>query len=126
MKSKKALAASLSLGTVVTTAAVLGFSAPALASSARCEARPYVVLWHRTCRTGPLASNAHHDLRIIVQSNIIKCTVSPWEVWDVNTGKVVASGRQVPRNVVVHGLYGVYEGRLDDACYKDLLILQDY
>jgi hypothetical protein len=126
VKLTKTAMAIASLG-VAATVAVTGFSAPALASSSKtCTALPYWVIGNRTCKTGQVHSNSHHDLRIVVKSDVVKCAKSPWDVWDVNTGKVIASGSSIPRNVVVHGLYGTYEGRLNDACYKDTLTLQDY
>jgi hypothetical protein len=124
VKLKKTAAAVASLG-VAATVAVLGISEPAFASSTTCTALPYLVIGNRTCKTGQLHSNAHHDLRIIVQSSVEVCRKSPWDVWDVNTGRVIASGSSVPRNVVINGLYGTYEGRLNDACYKDTLELKD-
>ncbi|MEV6343676.1 hypothetical protein [Actinoplanes sp. NPDC051851] len=117
------------IAAVVVASGVLvgGFAAPAMAnSSTSCTALPYVVIGNRTCKTGILYSNAAHDLRIIARSDVFGCTESPWSVWDVDTGRTVASGKSVPKNVVIHGLYGRYRGRLNQACYKDTLQLRDY
>lgn len=126
MFTKKKLAAAATAVGVATTVIVGGFASPALASSTTCTAGPYVVVGARTCKTGQMHSNSRHDLRIIVRSDTWGCTKSPWSVWDIDTGRTVASGSSVPRNVVINGLYGRYKGRLNDACWKDTLTLQDY
>ena len=95
-----------------------------MAAVTSCQASK--LLAKRTCTTGTIKSNRNHDLRVEVDA----CDGSPWKVWDVDTGKTVASGKGKGQSdhidKVINGLYGTYKAKLSDACRWDLIELRDY
>ncbi len=115
------------MAAVTAVAVVLGGAAPATAGGGRrndesmCRA-PYLYRpFTRTCTTGPITVNRDH--RITVWTRV--CDDSPWRLWDVASGRVVASGSGDTRQVVT-GLYGTYRAKLTDACWRDRIGIRNY
>jgi hypothetical protein len=120
--SKKVSTAAIAMAAA---AVVIGVASPALAASSTCYTDSF---WDitKTCNTAAVKSNAAHDIRVRISA----CKGSPWKVWDINTGKTVASGtgkgQGTEINKVINGLYGTYKARLSDGCLNDWVALQDY
>lgn len=120
--SKRVATAAVSVTAVI---AVVGVQAPAMARDVKsCQTTKLFAT--RTCTTGAIKSNSNHDLRVEVNA----CDGSPWKVWDVDTGKTVASGKGKGQadhiDRVINGLYGTYKAKLSDACRYDLITVRDY
>jgi len=100
---------------------------PALAATTSCELKNWS-LKTKKCTTGAIKANKAHDLRISASL----CKGSPYKVWDVNTGKTIASGKGKGQSDgkmidrVINGLYGTYKAKLSDGCQYDQIWLMDY
>ncbi|WP_045743082.1 hypothetical protein [Actinoplanes rectilineatus] len=113
--------------TAATTAILAGITAPASAAVAQtgvgCSAPSfYNPLNGRSCNTGTISTTSAHTLYISVST---RGSDSPWRVWDVNTGVIIAQGKGSTSRTVT-GLYGTYKGRLPSAYAYDRIDIRNY
>ncbi|MFI5938004.1 hypothetical protein [Actinoplanes sp. NPDC051494] len=123
--SRKVAAAVLTI-TAAVSVAVAGVGTPASAASTGCNTGSKLTWNKKWCKTGTIKPNKQHDLRVYGH----QCKGTKWRVWDVGTGKTVASGTSKGSDrtldKVINGLYGTYKAEIPSGCTNDSISLYDF